>query len=423
MFMYIKSQKPTGRRYTALLCCALALLLCLSACTATTETEGMTLSSALSDGQATAEPEALASLLENATEAVTTSAKAYILMEASTGAVLAQRNPDARLPMASTTKIMTALVVAEALPLSEQVVIPPEAVGIEGSSVYLIAGEILTVEELLFALLLESANDAAVALACAVSGSPEEFAERMNRRAADMGLSDTHFRNPHGLDADDHYTTARELALISRAALENKTIRTIVSTQKKTIRLHGDEGVRLLVNHNRLLRAYDGCIGLKTGYTKKTGRCLVSAAERDGVRLIAVTLGAPDDWQDHENLLDYGFSRCEAVELVQPEVEHLPVWVISGEREYTIVSPAASVRVVLPRERGRVRRVVELPRFAYAPLSEGETMGQLVYYMEKDGQLLRIASVPLTATYGIQAVTYEESLLDRLKALFELGNH
>lgn len=421
MFMYIKSQKPTGRRYTALLCCALALLLCLSACTAATKTEGLTLSSALSDGQATTEPEALVSLLENTTEAVTTSAKAHILMEASTGAVLAQRNPDTRLPMASTTKIMTALVVAEALPLSEQVVIPPEAVGIEGSSVYLIEGEILTVEELLYSLLLESANDAAVALACAVSGSSEEFAERMNRRAADMGLSDTHFRNPHGLDADDHYTTARELALISRAALENETIRTIVSTQKKTIRLHGDEGVRLLVNHNRLLRAYDGCIGLKTGYTKKTGRCLVSAAERDGVRLIAVTLGAPDDWQDHENLLDYGFSRCEAVELVQPEVEHLPVWVISGEREYTIVSPASSVRVVLPRERGRVRRVVELPRFAYAPLSEGETMGQLVYYMEKDGQLLRIASVPLTATYGIQAVTYEESLLDRLKALFRSG--
>lgn len=419
MFMYIKSQKPTGRRYTALLCCTLALLLCLSACTAATENEGLTLSSALSDGQATAEPETLASLLENTTEVVTTSAKAHILMEASTGAVLAQRNPDARLPMASTTKIMTALVVVEALPLSEQVVIPPEAVGIEGSSVYLIEGEILTVEELLYALLLESANDAAVALACAVSGSSEEFAERMNRRAADMGLSDTHFRNPHGLDADDHYTTARELALISRAALENETIRTIVSTQKKTIRLHGDEGVRLLVNHNRLLRAYDGCIGLKTGYTKKTGRCLVSAAERDGVRLIAVTLGAPDDWQDHENLLDYGFSRCEAVELVQPEVEHLPVWVISGEREYTIVSPVASVRVVLPRERGRVRRVVELPRFAYAPLSEGESMGQLVYYMEKDGQLLRIASVPLTATYGIQAVTYEKSLLDRLKALFE----
>lgn len=421
MFVYIKSQKPTGRQYTALLCCALALLLCLSACTATTETEGLTLSSALSDGQATTEQEALASLLENTAEVVTTSAKAHILMEASTGAVLAQRNPDARLPMASTTKIMTALVVAEALPLSEQVVIPPEAVGIEGSSVYLIEGEILTVEELLYALLLESANDAAVALACAVSGSSEEFAERMNRRAADMGLSDTHFRNPHGLDADDHYTTARELALISRAALENETIRTIVSTQKKTIRLHGNEGVRLLVNHNRLLRTYDGCIGLKTGYTKKTGRCLVSAAERDGVRLIAVTLGAPDDWQDHERLLDYGFSRCEAVELVHPEVEHLPVWVISGEREYTIVSPAASVQVVLPRERGRVRRVVELPRFAYAPLSEGETMGQLVYYMEKDGQLLRIASVPLTATYGIQAVTYEESLLDRLKALFESG--
>ena len=172
----------------------------------------------------------------------------------------------------------------------------------EGSSVYLAQDEVLTLKELLYALLLESANDAAVAIAMAVDGSVDAFADRMNRYAAQLGLKDTHFVNPHGLDDDAHYTTARELALITRAALENPDFREIVSTQKTVIPLRGSEGVRLLLNHNRLLREYDGCIGVKTGFTKKTGRCLVSAAERDGVMLIAVTLGAPDDWNDHRRV-------------------------------------------------------------------------------------------------------------------------
>lgn len=415
MLMYTRTMSRTGSGCTALLCCALTLLLCLSSCTGGTpsalpQTEGPN-----TKHQTCIDREALTSLLEETQGQVETSAKAHVLLEVSTGAVLARKNADTRLPMASTTKIMTALLALEALPLTTQVVIPREAVGVEGSSVYLIEGETLTMEELLYALLLESANDAAVAIACAVSGSEADFVARMNQRAADMGLTDTCFANPHGLDAEGHYTTARELALITRVALQNETFREIVSTQKKTIRLHGDEGVRLLVNHNRLLRGYEGCIGVKTGYTKKTGRCLVSAAERDGLQLIAVTLGAPDDWNDHKALLNYGFSACEPVELVGAEPQHLPVWTISGEREYTLVSPTETLTVVLPRTHGKLHCTVELPRFTYAPVKAGQDLGQLVWYIETNGQQRCIASVPLTAEYGINAITYKKNFLERLQ--------
>ena len=235
------------------------------------------------------------------------SAESAILMDASDGSVLYEKNAHARKGMASTTKIMTALVAAQSMPLDKNILIPKEAVGIEGSSVYLTEGESLTVRQLLYALLLSSANDAATALAIASAGSVESFAEKMNLFAKELGLSDTHFINPHGLYHEDHYTTAFELALITAAALRNTTVKEIVSTYKTDIPLGNEKKGRLLVNHNKLLKLYEGAIGVKTGFTKKTGRCLVSAAERDGLTLIAVTLNAPDDWNDHIKMLDHGF--------------------------------------------------------------------------------------------------------------------
>jgi D-alanyl-D-alanine carboxypeptidase len=175
---------------------------------------------------------------------------------------------------------------------------------------------VFTLEELLCCTLLESANDAAVAVAIAVGGSIEDFAAMMNEKCAELGLVDTHFTNPHGLDDDEHYTTARELGIIAAAALENEALRKIFSTYKMTVAAP-DGGVRMLINHNRLLRSIDGCIGVKTGFTKKDGRCLVSAAERDGITLVAVTLNAPNDWSDHTKMLDYGFSHTELKTIVK----------------------------------------------------------------------------------------------------------
>ena len=241
----------------------------------------------------------------------TVSARSALLMDADSGRILYEKNAHTRMGMASTTKLMTALV---ALSLSDKdrvISIPKEAVGIEGSSVYLVEGERLTLEELILALLLSSANDAATAIAISLAGSEDAFADKMNEYARSLGLTDTHFTNPHGLYCEDHYTTASELGIIAAEALKNETIRTIAATKKATIPHDGKADTRLLVNHNKLLRSYNGAIGMKTGFTKATGRCLVSAAERDGLTLICVTLNAPDDWRDHTALLDFGFDNFE----------------------------------------------------------------------------------------------------------------
>lgn len=242
--------------------------------------------------------------------ALTLSARSAALYDASTKSFLYTQNADMRLPMASTTKIMTALVAIESCPIDKEVSVSDEAIGIEGSSLYLKKGEILPMCDLLLGLMLRSANDAAVAIAYEVSGGIEEFCSKMNQKAEELGLTDTHFTNPHGLDNDNHYTTARELAIIAAAALENDTLKEIVSSKKCTVK-NTDGEARLLINHNKLLNMYDGAIGVKTGYTKRSGRSLVGAAERGGTRLISVTINAPDDWNDHIKLLEYGFTKSK----------------------------------------------------------------------------------------------------------------
>ena len=236
------------------------------------------------------------------------SASSAILYCPSTDSVLYQKNADERRPIASTTKIMTALtVLRRGGDLDRLCAIPPEACGIEGTSVYLKPGEILSIRDLLYALLLQSANDAATALAVLTSGSVPAFADEMNRIAGELGLQNTRFMNPHGLDHPEHYSTARDLACLAAAAFDEITFREIVSTRRYSISAP-DGGRRVLVNHNKLLNRYPDCVGVKTGFTKKSGRCLVSAAERDGVLLISVTLNDPNDWNDHTVLFDYGFS-------------------------------------------------------------------------------------------------------------------
>ena len=350
-------------------------------------------------------------------------ARGAVLIEAETGDVIFGQNQNARLPMASTTKLMTALVAVESLPVETAVKIPAEAVGVEGSSIYLTEGEVLTLEQLLYALLLESANDAATAIAITVAGSVAAFAEKMNVRAASLGLTDTHFVNPHGLDAEGHYTTAYELALITREALQNPTLRRICETPRKTIPLRGEEGVRLLLNHNKLLSSYEGCIGGKTGYTKKTGRCLVSAARREGVTLIAVTLSAPDDWRDHAAMLDYGFALYESLPLCDEGFFSAPLWLVSGTQEYVIAENTASLAVTLRRDHGPVTCVVELPRFDFAPITAGQPLGYLRFYEEtRDGTRRELGAVPLTAAYGVEEVKYPQGLWERLLALFHKKN-
>lgn len=339
------------------------------------------------------------------------SAKSAVLAEVGSGEVLFEKNADERLPMASTTKIMTALVALEHAAPETVVTVPREAVGVEGSSIYLFEGEQLTLEELLWALLLASANDAAAAIAWGVAGGVEPFAALMNEKAAALGLRDTHFVNPHGLDDPDHYTTARELAIIARAALGNDLIRRMVATEKTTIPHNGTAGVRLLVNHNKLLRRYKGAIGVKTGYTRRSGRCLVSAAEREGVTLLAVTINAPSDWNDHAAMLNAGFAALTSVTLASPGGIAAEVPAVGGVAGSVTVANTALCRVTLPADHGQITAAVELPRFVYAPVGAGEVVGRVVWRM--DGRT--IAEVELLARTDVPATPKKAGWFRRLR--------
>lgn len=252
---------------------------------------------------------AMATFAHAETAQFSTTARSAVVMEQSTHRVLFSKNPDARLPMASTTKVVTALTVINHADLDETVEIPSEACGVEGSSVYLRAGEHLTVRELLLGLMLRSGNDCAVALALHVGGTVEAFAEMMNETARENGCNDCNFTNPHGLHDEAHYTSARDLAVLTCVALNNKEFRDIVSTKTTRISNEGMEYDRILVNKNKLLKTYDGANGVKTGYTKKAGRCFVGSACKNGMEVVAVVLNCGPMFEETADMLDVAFEN------------------------------------------------------------------------------------------------------------------
>ncbi len=339
------------------------------------------------------------------------SAKAAILYEPETGSFLYSKNADTRLPMASTTKIMTALVAIENASLSDLVEIDPSAVGIEGSSAYLQAGDILTMEELLYALLLRSANDAAVAIACYVGGSVEDFADMMNAKAEAFGLENTHFVNPNGLDHKEHYTSARDLAIIAAEALKNDTFKKICSTYKKSF-VRDDKNI-LYVNHNKLLNMYDGALGMKTGYTKKSGRCLVGAAERDGLTFITVTLDAPDDWRDHKEMFELGFSSLEKIQFANSGDFSYTLPVVDGKSDSVDITNELSECAIVKRGEHEVKEYIKLSKFAVAPIKKGEIFGEVIFTL--DGEVA--STLKLTAKEDIPLKNdknFFEKLLEKL---------
>lgn len=296
------------------------------------------------------------------------SAEHAILMDAASGRVLYEKDADSRSLIASTTKIMTALVVCEQCNVLDRVRIMPEAVGIEGSSMYLQAGEVLTVQELLYGLMLQSGNDAAVALAIYCGGTVEGFAQLMNDEARRIGLTQTHFENPNGLDNENHYSTARDLAKLTAYAMSNEIFAKTVSTRSVRV------GSRSLSNHNKLLWRYEGADGVKTGYTKAAGRILVSSATRDGRQLIAVTINAPDDWNDHTRLLDYGFSQFEPRCLVRAGEVLGQIEVVSGAGG--TVNLVAAEDFYYPVAQGETMETrLPGPGFVYAPVELGGKAG------------------------------------------------
>ncbi|MBQ2382583.1 MAG: D-alanyl-D-alanine carboxypeptidase [Oscillospiraceae bacterium] len=296
------------------------------------------------------------------------SARKAILMDATTGQVLFEKDADSPSLIASTTKIMTALVVCQQCNVLDRVRIPKEAVGIEGSSMYLKEGEVLTVQELLYGLMLRSGNDAAVALAIWCGGTVEGFAELMNDKARLLGLTGTHFENPHGLDSPGHRSTARDLAVLAAYAMEDPIFARTVSAKTVTV------GDRTMRNHNKLLWQVEGADGVKTGFTKAAGRLLVSSATRQGRRLVAVTIDDGDDWNDHKKLLEEGFGRYTLTKLVEPGQLIGHATVFGGARHKVPVLAAEEVSYSLAQGE-EPELVLAAPGFRYAPVAEGQDAG------------------------------------------------
>ena len=296
------------------------------------------------------------------------SAEKAILMDAATGRVLYEKNAKERSLIASTTKIMTALIVCEQCNVLDRMEIPKEAVGIEGSSMYLKEGEVLTIQELLYGLMLHSGNDAATALAIYCGGTVEGFVQLMNDKAHRLGLTDTHFENPHGLDSSGHYSTAKDLAVLGAYAMENPIFRQTVSTKSLKV------GTRHLTNHNKLLWRIEGVEGIKTGYTKAAGRILVSSATKDGRRLVAVTINAPQDWNDHESLYSVGFRDFTLRRIVDAGEVLGTLEVESGrEKSVDLVAEEGFTYPLKPQEKVTIR--LQKPGFVYAPLEENAFAG------------------------------------------------
>ena len=339
-----------------------------------------------------------------ASEAFSVAAKGAVLIDADSGRVLFGQNENVQLPMASTTKVMTALLALEHARLDEPVTAGPNASGVPGTSIYLAEGETLSMEHMLYGLMLRSGNDAAVAIAEHVAGSVPEFAAMMNARAAELG-ADAHYVNPHGLDAEGHQISALGLARVMRAALAHPEFRAITGTRRKIIPWVGNEYSRVLENKNRLLKTYEGIIGGKTGFTSRAGRCLVFAAERDDLTLIGAVLNCPTWFDTATRLLDYGFESfrmeraCEkgdAIGVVRVENG------LSDAVSAVAGAPlAAAVAVGSP-----VEQSVTLPERLQAPIRAGQALGTLTL---KSGGIA-IAQCPLVAAASGERRSLGQSL-------------
>lgn len=316
----------------------------------------------------------LAVILVFSFSAEAVSAKSAILMDCTSGRILFNKEPDKRSLIASTTKIMTAILVCEQCNVLDRMRIPKEAVGIEGSSMYLQEGEILTIQELLYGMMLHSGNDAAVALALYCGGTLEGFVQMMNDKAKTLGLTNTHFENPNGLDGENHYSSARDLALLASYAMKNPIFSKIVST--KNIKV----GDRYLRNHNKLLWQLEGAEGVKTGYTKAAGRILVSSTVRMGRRLVAVTIHDPNDWQDHAQLINDAFLQYEQKEIISKN-QILGYAEIAGGAmgRVSLLAAEQFCYCLSPKEKPEI--YLSPPGFVYAPVAKDQCAGFAQIYL------------------------------------------
>lgn len=343
------------------------------------------------------------------------SAKAAVVISADTGEILFEKNSNEKLPMASTTKIMTTLICLESGNLDEPFVVDSDAIHVEGSSMGLQEGDIVTKYALCCGMLLPSGNDAANATAVKLAGSIEAFAEVMNDKAKEIGLTKTYFVTPSGLEGTGHGSSAYDMAILASVALRNDTFREICSSETIKLEYGNPPYTRWLKNTNKLLSLYSGTYGVKTGFTDEAGRCLVSACERDGKNLICVTLNDRNDWNDHMALYDKCF---ELAKTVSPEIPEIQLDIAGSDRDKISVTAENVDFTVLSADSGDFELIINAPPFVYAPVNEGDELATLsIYYKNREIQQIPLYSAE-NAKYKIPEPEKKKDFITKIKEFF-----
>lgn len=345
------------------------------------------------------------------TDALTLSAKSAIVINGDTKEVLFEKNSNAQLPMASTTKIMTALLLCENGNLEKEIIVNAEMLRVEGSSMGLLAGDKVTLHDLLYGMMLSSGNDAANVTAYVLGGTIDGFVKMMNQKAVELGLRNTHFDTPSGLDGETHYTTAYDLSILTCYAMQNEDFYKAASSKSATLCYGNPPYKRTLTNHNKLLKNFDGAVGVKTGFTKKSGRCLVSAAKRDGKFVIAVTLSDPNDWQDHKNLLNLGLNSLKVTE-ISTEKESYSIPVINATENLNIKIDSQKFSY---KNLEDISVSVNLPQFVYAPVSKGEKLGSAIY--KKGDEIIK--EIDIFSNQDIKSIPIKKTTIDLILENFK----
>ncbi len=324
------------------------------------------------------------------------SAESAVVLNADTGEILFSKNPYEKRGMASTTKIMTSLVALEYGNLTDTVKAKLSDVTVEGTSIGLKEGDEVSLETLVAGMLLESGNDAANVTATMIGGSKEKFSELMNKKAKELGMLSTNFKNPSGLTEEGHYSTAYDMAILASETIKNQKFRELCSTRSYKATYGTPQYQRTFYNHNKFLSVFDGALGIKTGFTKASGRCLVTAAERDGVTLVAVTLNARDDWNDHVKMMEYGFGILE-IKTADFDADSIKVSVVGSQKKYVSVKLSTPLSFASTKDFKDYETVVYVKQFLYAGVNEGDYVGW-VELKNKDGKVI-------TSSYLVSAET------------------
>lgn len=347
------------------------------------------------------------------------SALSCVLIDADTKAVLFEKNAEQKLAMASTTKIMTALLALESGNVNEIFTVDPYAIKAEGTSMGLCEGDKVSLKTLSAGMLLLSGNDAANAAAVKISGSIKEFCNKMNERAKEIGMENTNFSTPSGLDLENHYSTAYDMALLGAEAIKNEQFLEICSKEKMSVSYKEPLKTFTFYNHNRLLSSVEGCIGVKTGFTKKAGRCLVSAVRRNGRTLVCVTLKAPNDWQDHKNLYEYGFSLYKETEIDLSQNLELPI--VNSYKDSVRLESREKPKIYV-RNGEKVNVRVYTGPFEYAPVYKGDIVGSAALEIDSNEvfktELISTESAHLKQMKNEKSYTLLQRILDWIKGLF-----